>query len=433
MKTQCIAGLAALALGGFARGDDLATLFREALANNAQFNSAQAQYDAVKERVPQGIAALLPAITASANTTWNHNVSNTLGLQDYNSNGWLVTLTQPLWRVQSGVALDQAYSGRDQAKALLEQARQDLAIRTAQAYFDVLYARDALSTFRAQRAADLQQQEQAQRSFDIGTATITDVRDAKARYDLVSAQEVSAVNDVASKTNVLRQIIGRDPGPLEPLRDGVVLMSPQPESLAPWERSAETNNASVVAGEAAVETARLEAKKARSARLPTIDLVATRGYNKSATTITVGTENQGNTIGLQFAVPIDVTGGTSAKEREALNLQKKANADLLDARRTGVLAAQQAYLGATSGIAQVRALEEALKSAQVALQSNKRGLEIGSRINIDVLNAQQQVSATERDLAKARYDTLMSLLRLKGAVGSLGDSDIDELNNLLAK
>jgi outer membrane protein len=433
VKTQCIAGLAALALGGFARGDDLATLFREALANNAQFNSAQAQYDAVKERVPQGIAALLPAITASANTTWNHNNSNTLGLQDYNSHGWLVTLTQPLWHVQNGVALDQAYSGRDQAKALVELARQDLAIRTAQAYFDVLYARDALNTFRAQRAADLQQQEQAQRSYDIGTATITDVRDAKARYDLVSAQEISAVNDVASKTNVLRQIIGRDPGPLEPLRDGVVLMSPQPESLAPWERSAETNNASVVAGEAALETARLEMKKAWSGRLPTIDLVATRGFNKSATTITVGTENQGNTIGLQFSVPIDVTGATSAKEREALNLQKKAGADLEDARRTGVLAAQQAYLGATSGIAQVKALEEALKSAQVALQSNKRGLEIGSRINIDVLNAQQQVSATERDLAKARYDTLMSLLRLKAAVGSLGDSDIDEVNNLLAK
>jgi outer membrane protein len=433
VKRQCMAGLVVLVLGGRASADDLKTIIRDALANNAQYQSVQAQYAAVRERVQQGWSQLLPALALSANSTWNDNRNNVLGLQQYNSNAWTVTLTQPLWHQPNVIALDEAYSQRDEAMAQLEQARQELVIRTAQAYFDVLYAQDALASFRAQRSANLEQQQQAQRGYELGTAAITDVRDAKARYDLVTAQEISAVNDVAAKTNVLRQIIDRDPGPLVPLASGVVLKSPDPESLAPWEQAAQKDNPAVIAGESAVATASLEVRKTGAARLPSVDLVATRGYNSSASTITVGEQNRGNTIGIQVTVPIDVTGGTSAKVREAIDLWRKARADLDEARRNGLLSAQQAYLGATSGIAQVKALEEALESARVALQANRRGQEVGIRINIDVLNAQQQFAATERDLAKARYDTLMSLLRLKGAAGSLDASDVEQINSLLAR
>ncbi len=433
MNRYYILGLAALALGSAARADDLAAVFKEALANNATFRSAQAQYAAVDERIPQSRAALLPALSASYNSTWNDNHNNNLGPQKYNSNGWTLTLTQPLWHPAYGVALDQAHAQRDQAEAQVAQARQDLAIHTAQAYFDVLYAEDALATFRAQRAANKQQLEQAQRGYDVGTASITDVRDAKARFDLLTAQEISAVNEVTAKTNALRQIIGGVPGPLAPLREGIELKRPSPDSLAPWERAAEANNPLVIAGSAAVQVAELEAHRISAGRMPSVDLVATRGYNSSASTITVGQVNQGDTIGVQVTMPIDVAGAVSAKRREAINLRRKAEADLDDARRTSVLSAQQSYLGATSGIAQVEALEEAVKSAQVALQSNNRGMEVGTRINVDVLNAQQQLSVTTRDLAKSRYDTVMALLRLKAAAGSLSDADIEEVNALLAR
>ncbi len=432
-NSKCIAGWVTLALCGFVRADDLATIYRAALVNNAQYRAAEAQYASVRQRVPESVAAMLPSVSVTANTLWNDNNSNTFDHQLYNSNAYTVMLTQPLWRSQNAIAVHEARMLVDQANAQLNQARQELIIHTAQGYFDVLFAQDALNTFREQRAADLQQLEQASRSFDIGAASITDVRDAKAHYDLLTAQEISARNDVASKTQALRQIINQEPGPLAPLRAGVVLTSPVPDALGPWETAAQANSASVLAAEAAVEAAQAEVRKSRAASLPTLDLVATTGFSTSASDITVGTRLHADTIGVQFSMPIYSGGGTLAKVRENVALLDKASSDLDDARSTSVLTAQQAYLAATSGLAQVRALEEAVKSAQIALESNKRGVAVGTRINIDVLNAQQQLAVVERDLAKARYETLMSLLRLKAAAGSLGAADIDEVNALLAK
>ncbi|HVA40090.1 MAG TPA: TolC family outer membrane protein [Candidatus Binataceae bacterium] len=428
-----MAGMAALALCGFARAADLATICREALVNNAGYRAAEAQYASVEEQVPEKTAAMLPSLSVSADTLWNSNNSNTLNHQAYNSNGYTVTLIQPLWRRQNSIAVHEARTLVDQASAQLDLARQKLLIHTAQAYFDVLFAQDALTTFKEQRAADLQQLDRATRGFDVGAASITDVHDAKARYDLVTAQEISAANDVASKTQALRQIIDQDPGRLAPLRAGIVLKAPVPDTLGPWEMAAQTNNASVLAAEAALHAATLEEQRSRAARLPTLDLVATHGLSNSATNITVGTNLHANTIGLQFSVPIFSGGGTLAKVRENEALVDKASADLDDARRSGVLAVQQAYLGTTSGLAQVRALEEAVKSANIALESNRRGVAVGTRINVDVLNAQQALAVTERDLAKSRYDTLMALLRLKASAGSLGAVDIDDVNTLLQK
>jgi outer membrane protein len=425
--------IASLGMIGFARADDLATIYHKALENNAQYLSAQAQFAAVQDRVAVSVATLLPAVSMSANTTWNNNNSNTLGPQQYNSHAYTVTLTQPLWRQQNALAVSEARSAVDQAKAQLALAQQDVTIHTAQAYFDVLYAEDALNTYREQLSANLGQLEQAQRSYDIGTATITDVREAKSRFDLVTAQEISAINEIASKSSVLRQLIHQDPGELVPLRTGVTFARPTPESMAPWERAAEANNAAVVAGEAALDVAQIETRKSRAARLPTLDLVATHGFNTSPSTIQVGMESHENTVGIQLTVPIFAGLGPTAHIRETRDLEKKSSADLEDARRNSVLLAQQSYLGATSGLAQINALEEAVKSARVTLQANTRGLQVGTRIGIDVLNAQQQLAVTERDLAKARYETVMSLLRLKAAAGSLGPEDIDQVNALLGK
>jgi outer membrane protein len=331
------------------------------------------------------------------------------------------------------LSFDQSQLLLEQAKAQLEQARQELLIRTAQAYFDVLLARDSLNAIKTQRAANLELSTQARRSFEIGTVSITDVRDAKARFDIVTAQEISAGNELNLKVLALRQIINKDPGSLAPLRSGLVLQNPVPSDMQAWVQAAQTSSTAVLAARAAVEAARLETAKAHAAHLPTLDLTASKSSERSGSITTIGNNVYSKAIGFQLSLPIYSGGGTVAHERELLALQDKSEAELDGARRIGTLMAQQAYLGVTSGLAQVQALEESLLSARTALDANKRGVEVGTRINIDVLNAQQQLAVTERDLAKARYDTLMSQLKLKAAAGSVGESDVHELAQLLIR
>jgi outer membrane protein len=412
--------------------EDLDTIFRDALANDVQFAAANAQYVATKERVPQSVAAMLPSVSLSTNTVWNEINSNVAGRQDYNSHMYSVTLTQPVFRLQNNLGVDQSRALVDQAKAQMELARHDLIVRVTQGYFDVLLAQETLNVLKAQRTAIAEQYSSAKRTFEIGTATITDVRDAKARYDLVTAQEIAAANDLAAKRQALRVLTGKEPGALSPLRRDVALSSPNPNEMDAWVKATETGNMAVVAGQAAVEAARLEARKARAAHLPTVDLTASQGRSLSATTFTIGTDLKSATFGIQMSVPLYSGGGTLAREREVAALLVKAETELEGARRNGALTARQAFLAVTSGLAQVQALEEALVSTTTALQANKRGLEVGTRLNIDVLNAQQQLSATERDLAKSRYDTLVASVRLKGAAGSLGETDLREINGLLS-
>jgi len=416
---------------GVARADDLAALYRVALANNTQYRSAEAQYTATREKVPESVASFLPSISLAANSLWNNNDSNTLGRQQYNSNYYTVQLTQPLWRPGNLLTLDQARLLVVEARAQLDRAQQDLLVHTAQAYFDVLLAQDALNTLREQVAADLQQLQQATRSFEIGAAPITDKSDAEARYALVTAQEIAASNEVDSKRQTLRQIIGKEPGPLAQWHAGVALASPVPDRLTSWEEAAQTDNPAVIGAQAALEVARLEARRSRASYLPSIDLIATHGMSNSQTDIVVGQRLHQDTVGVQLSLPIYAGGGPSAKSRENLALVEKAHADVDDAERSSVLAADQAFLGVTSGLVLVRALEHALTAAQTAVESNRRGVAVGARLVLDVMNAEQQLAATKRDLAKARYDTVMSLLRLKAAAGSLNTGDVDDVNALL--
>jgi outer membrane protein len=403
--------------------DNLLSIYQDAESNDAQYTSAKALFDATQERIPQSTAALRPSVALSANTTWNKIDSNTGGNQSYNSNGYTISLTQPIYRPQSNIAVDQSKVLVEQAKAQLELARQDLLIRVSQAYFDVLLAQDTLATLKLQRGA----------IEEIGTSTITDIRDAKARFDLVSAQVIAAQHDLISKKQTLRVITNKEPGTLAPLQPNVKISAPMPNDMEEWAKAAESSGMAVVAGQAALDIARQEVRKARAAHYPTVDLTATHGNSKSGTTTTIGTDLDTNTIGIQFSLPIYSGGGVVSHEKEVASLLNKAQADLDNTRRAGALAARQSFLSLNSGLAQAMALEEALNSARTALESNKRGLEVGVRVDIDVLNAQQQVSATERDLAKAKYDTLMALLRLKAVAGNLGVSDLQEINGLLQK
>ena len=431
-----------LSAGGFAKlahGADLMAVYRDAVAYDAQYASARASLEAGREKLPQGRTGLLPTVGLAANTTWNDvdTTRRVAGATEtntrYNSNGWTVTLSQPLFRWQNWVAYTQSELAVAQAEAQFGLARQDLIVRAAQAYFDVLLAQDTLATAQAQKVAIAEQLESAKRNFEVGTATITDSHEAQARYDLTSAQEIAADNDLMVKRQVLRSVIGKEPEGLKNLRPGVQLVRPQPDDINKWVEMAESSSASVQIYQALYEIAVREIEKQRAGHYPTLDLVATRGRSSAtnSTTLGVGLDSNASTIGLQLSIPIFAGGGVVSKDREAVALKEKAGADLENARRNAALNARQAYLGVSSGMAQVKAYEAALTSSQSALDSNKLGYEVGVRINIDVLNAQSQLFDTRQKLAKARLDTLAALLKLKAAAGSLGEDDVAAINALL--
>ncbi len=443
MQRKLVPLLLALA-GTPALGADLVQVYRDALGYDAQYASAKAALDAGQERLPQGRAGLLPVVSASTNTTWNDvdfksraSGAAAVGSQ-FNSHGYTVSLTQPVFRWQNFLQYNQSKLQVAQAEATFAQARQDLILRVAQAYFDVLLAQDSLVFAQAQKTAIAEQLEAAKRNFEVGTATIVDTHEAQSRYDLSLAQELAAQNDLEIKRQVLRQVIGKVPDTLKALRAEVQLQRPQPDDMGKWVEAAEQGSPLVAVQQAALEIAEREAEKQRAGHYPTLDLVATRGRSSLTGGVVSGIASPGSdtdstTVGLQLSLPLYAGGAVVSRTRETVALREKALADLDHTRRTLANNARQSYLGVTNGMAQVKAFEQALVSSQSALDSNKLGYEVGVRINIDVLNAQQQLFSTRRDLAKARYDTLLAQLRLKAAAGTLGEEDVQAVNALLDK
>jgi outer membrane protein len=437
--------LAALAVGlvfaGTAAGADFLATYRLAKQNDAAFASARASLEAGLEKLPQGRALLLPVINASGNTTWNddENRVTSTGVTNsgqFSSNGWNVTLTQPLFRWQNLVQYQQSQFQVLQAEAQFGQATQDLIVRVAQAYFDVLAAQDNLEFTKSNRVVIAEQLAQAKRNFEVGTATITDTNEAQARYDLAIAQEIAGVNALEVAQRALQQIIVQFPDALTPLRSQVMIEQPQPNVMDEWVKGARGNNFVVRGNEAVMEIASREVERQRAGHYPTLDVVAAaqENTNQNLAALTAGGQRatlSQNTIGLQLNVPIYAGGSVMSRTREAVGLKEKARQDLDSSRRAAEFNARQSFLNVTNGIAQVRALEQALRSSEVSLQSNRVGYEVGVRINIDVLNAQQQVFQTQRDLARARYDTILNGLRLKSAAGSLTEQDVEAVNRLL--
>lgn len=436
MRLSLIATLTAATLVSFsAHAENLLQVYRDALANDPVYASARAALAAGEEKYPQGRAGLLPQIALSGgyNQT-NLDVTNPAnGSRDYFSNGYTLSLAQPLFRWANWEQYEEGKLSVAISEAQFAQVQQDLIVRVAQAYFDVLTAQDALASLKAQEAAITEQLASAKRNFEVGTATITDTHEAQARYDLAVAQALAAENDLQIKRTALQQIIGKTPTDLAPMRTGVQLSGPVPDKIDRWVDSAEQQNYGVVSQQLGLEFAMREVKRNRAGHAPTLDLVASRGHNTQSGTalITQGSTANATTVGIQWNMPLFSGFAVTSKVREAIALEDKARSDLETARRSAEQGARQAYLGVNSGLAQVKALEAAEASSKLALESNKLGYQIGVRINIDVLNAQQQVYATQRDLAKARYDTIMNGLRLKAAAGTLKEDDVVKVNGLL--
>ena len=414
---------------------DLLQMYREALTEDATFQAARSAQVAGQEKLPQGRALFMPSVNLSANSTYN--ITDTQpqgaslfpgGTKKYNTNGYTITLSQPLYHAQNFAQYAQAKSGVKQADAQFYAAQQDLIVRVAQAYFDVLLAQYDVTLAQAQNESISEQLAQAKRNFEVGTSTITDTHDAQARFDLTAAQEIAARNELEIKQNALEQIIGHPPGELVSVKGEVPLQAPEPASMEGWVEKALAQNPEVHIAQAAFEIAGEEVRNARGGHLPALDLVATYGDNNS-TGGNFGAYNQTNkTVGVQLNLPLFQGGATSSKVREAVANREKARQELDVSRRKVAQQTRQAYLGVTSGIAQVKALQQAVISTQSSLDSTNLGLEVGVRTSVDLLNARQQLFSARRDLAQALDNYIMSQLKLGAAVGTLNEADVSKVN-----
>lgn len=427
-----------------AEAENLTQVYQDARAYDATYAAARYALQAGMEKLPQGRALLLPSVNLTASTTESRLESDSKNpalapsltfTRDVSVQQAQLTLTQPLFRAQNFIQYDQSELQVKQAESQFGQASQDLIVRVAVAYFDMLGAQDSLRLVRGQKAAIAEQLAQAKRNFEVGTATITDTHEAQARYDLATSQEIAAQSDLEIKKRTLQQIVGKFPERLEPLKPNIDLNPPTPNSMEDWASAASTQSYPVRAQEAAVEVAVREIDRVRAGHLPTLNIVGNAGVSSTSLNtlaqLNTGADTTNYNIGLQLAIPLYAGGNVSSLVRQAVATREKAQQDLESTRRTAALNARQSFLGVTNGMAQVKALEAALISSRSALDSNKLGYEVGVRINIDVLNAQQQVFSTLRDLSRARYDTILNGLRLKSASGTLTDGDVEEINRLL--
>jgi len=441
---SCLIALAVTGASAAAQSvrSDLTGVLNEALANDPVYASARFTEEASAEAEPQARAALLPNVSASASisTTDYHFVSGNYQIepsfvQTFTSWGPTLQVALPLYRAQLWDSLSQSKLAVRQSQMQFAQAREDLLVRVAQAYFDVLASSDALIAIQTNKQAISEQLAQAQREFEVGTKTIVDTHEAKARYDLAVAQEQVALGDLVVKKSSLRAIVGRDVGDLAPLRDAPELVPPQPADVEAWAHNAEQSSFSVLAARAASEIAQRETRRSRNAYQPTVDLSGSLQWQHTSGQPLQPFSNNATagTIGLIATVPLYTGDLLQSRIREAHANESRAQQDLEAARRNAAQAARQAYTGTDYGLAQVRALESAETSAKTQLESTRLGYEVGVRINLDVLNANTQLFNTQRDLKKARYDFLVNGLRLKAASGTLEDRDVQAVNALLQR
>ena len=420
---------------------DLLEIYRLALASDPVYSAARASWTASQEKMPQGLAGLLPQASLSASTEYNdrdlrfRNPTIAGSQAQYNSNSTSVSVSQPLYRKQNFVAYDQGKTQVALADVQFASVGQDLILRVSQAYFDVLLASANLSFTQAQKTAIGQQLAQAKRNFEVGNATITDTHEAQARYDLVTAQEIGAQADVEVKNRTLEQLIGRPAPALAGPARNFSPTPPTPNAMEPWVERARTNGLAVRIAQETLNFQSQDVVRNRGAHYPTVDAYAslTDSGQGSGVQGGSGTDTTSKIIGLQLAIPLYQGGIVNSRVREALANEDKARQDLENARRSAELAARQGYLGVTSNIAQVRALEAAVISNQSSLDSTILGQQVGVRTQVDVLNAQQLLFSARRDLAQARYNYIASFLRLIAAAGELDEEDLQRINSWLEK
>jgi len=416
---------------------DLLDVYRAAQSGDPTLRAAQAALDVAREKLPQARAGLMPVVALNGNinsTSASTQFNQAPALQrDASIRSWTLQLTQPLFRAPNFIANHQAEFLVESAESGFEQARQDLIVRVAQAYFAINVAQDAIAAAEAQVAALERQLEQVTQGVKFGTKATTDVDDTSTRLASARAQRVAALGDLENARSDLQKITGELYGSLAPLQ-ATSLPAPAPMDVHAWIDQSRDNHPAVRADVAALEAARLEVDRTQAEHLPTFDLVVSSGHNFQSHSLTTpddySTHGAQRQVGVQISVPLFAGGAVVSKVAEARGGRDKAEADLETARRSAASDAQRAFAGMLNGLAQVDALVVATRSGENAVKGNEAGFRVGVRTNVDVLNAEQQLFAARRDLSKARYDVLLQGVKLKAAAGLLGEPDVQALNAL---
>jgi len=421
-----------------AQAEDLLSVYQQALQNDPQLQAAKEQLNAARESKSLARSQLLPTIGIGASyeavrrdlkTQQGVSVDDT---NNYRDSGLGLNLTQPLYRRDRLVQLEQADSTIAQAEAQYASAEIDLMVRSTTAYFDILSAQDDLRVAQAEREATGRQLEQAQQRFDVGLIAITDVHEAQAAFDAARAAEISAQNSLDNAWEALFEIIGSQAkSNLAKLGETLPLNPPVPNDLQSWSDTAQQQNFGIIASRANLEVLNQEVEVSRAGHFPTLDLVG--GYNMNRSDADTATEADTASIGLELEIPLYTGGAVSAKTRQTLANYRAAQQTLDQTRRAVNRQVRDAFRGVLSTISQVEALKAATISAQSALESTQAGYEVGTRTIVDVLNVQRNLFSSQRDYLNSRYGYIINGLSLKSAAGTLGEEDLQRVNSWLER
>ena len=421
------------AFTGHASAQSLSQLYEAAKGHDATYKSARSQFDASLARAEQAKAFLRPTASLGANLSKSDvdNLSNPSQSRQPEARNLTLNGSQPLYRPGNRASYEQGMKQVALAEAQLKVAEQELIVRLSQAYFDVLTAQESLNFVKAQKSAVSEQLAAAKRNFEVGTSTITDTREAQARFDLVTAQEIAAENDLRVRRSVLADTVGMAEVRPQPLAISANIDRLQTGSVQSWVSQSMQENGNIAQARIALEVARLEIDKAKAAEKPTLDLTASYGMARFQNGTAFQQNTNTATLGVAFNMPLYTGQASQNRIRETVALEEKARNDLEAAQRNVTQSTRTAFFGLESGLSQVKALQAAEASSQSALDANKLGYQVGVRINIDVLNSQSQLFQTKRDLAKARHDVLLGQLRLRQAAGVLTAEDVKSVDALL--
>lgn len=419
---------------------DLVNVFRRALVNDNQFLSAGATNRAAQELIPQAEALLLPNINMVGNLRANGrrnlraNAPPGTRQDSFFSGDLNLNISQPIYRQDLRIQVAQANTQVAQADTTFAFALQELIVRVADRYFDILAADDGLQFAKAERNAIEQQLVQSQQRFDVGLIAITDVEEARAGFDLAKALVIAAENDLAGTFEALREVTGEYHRNLSVLSSEMPpLMVPQPNNIDAWTETALKNNRQLEAARLEVTRQRDEIRRIEAGHLPTVDIVGSSGLKfQSGNAISTNTQNWDTSVGLQLNMPIYRGGLVLSQSRGAQHTHQQALEDQESQRRSTQRLARDSFRGVLSGMSRVQALKQAVRSAQSALDAINAGFQVGTRTSVDVLDSQRELFSAQRDYSSARYDYILSILRLKKAAGTLAPNDLVQVNGWLA-
>lgn len=418
---------------------DLIDIYKAALKSDPTYQAAVTTRLSQREAIPQSVAALLPNISAQANISNNYqnitqppNPGQSNGISNFQSQGYNISIRQPLINVNDWLAVNQANNTGRQADLTLAAAAQDLIFRVATAYFNVLSAQDSLRFSQAEKTADSKQLSQAQKRVQVGLDALTSIYDAKAAYDKSVATEISAENTLRNNQEALRQLTGQTYSSISRFAKKIPLQTPQPDNIECWINAATQNNLKLMAARFGVEVTREKIKMQASGHLPSLSLIGNYEKTDAFNNIPSSPIKNGGTLGLELDVPLFAGGAVSSKTRQAQYDFQTASANLDNTYRLLIVNTRQKYNDVLADISKIKAEQQAIKSAQLSLDSTKESYKVGTRTIVDVLIAQQNLYDAKRTAASDQYNYLLDTLLLKQAAGSLKPDDLVQINQFLA-